>query len=120
MNKKIVIISLLAVFMLIAIAFTSTVTSDTLKPVRKESPLFGIRTKLAIREKIEDFMKTRFVGEQVFFLPFQWLRNHVIKSVSPTGCDTCVSPFVTCGQTKCVPLCTLFKDEETYNCCRLN
>lgn len=44
-NKKILFGVFLAVFMLLAIAFASTVTSDTSKPIRKESPLFGIRTE---------------------------------------------------------------------------
>jgi hypothetical protein len=74
MNKKILFVSLLSVFMLLAIMFASTVTSDTQKPPKKESPLFGIRTRKAIKEKIGDFIR-RFIGERVFFLPFQWLRN---------------------------------------------
>lgn len=78
MNKKIVIVSLLSVFMLVAIAFASTVTSNTPIPPKKESPLFRIRVRQAIREKIGDLMR-RFVGERVFFLPFQWLRD-IIKN----------------------------------------
>ena len=78
MNKKIILISVVIVFILIIAAFASTVTSDTSKPIRKESPLFGIRTKRAIREKIKDLIKARFIGERTFFLPFQWLRNRDI------------------------------------------
>ena len=74
MNKKILLMSLLAIFMLLAISFASTVTSDIQKPSIKESPLFGIRTRKAIKEKIGDLLR-RFIGERVFFLPFQWLNN---------------------------------------------
>lgn len=76
MKKKILIISLLSVFMLLAIAFASTVTSNTPIPPKKDSPLFGIRTRWAIREKMGDFIR-KFVGEQLFFLPFQWIRNKI-------------------------------------------
>ena len=76
MNKKILVVSIFAVFMLLAIAFASTVTSDTSKPNQKESPLYGIRTRRAIKEKIGEMLR-RFVGERVFFLPFQWLRNKI-------------------------------------------
>jgi len=69
MNKKILVVCILAVFMLVAIAFASTVTSDNSKPIRKESPLFGIRTGRAIREKIGNLI-SRFIGERVFFLSF--------------------------------------------------
>lgn len=60
--------------MLLAISFATTVSSNTSEPTRKESPLFKIRIRKAIQEKIGGFI-TRFVGERVFFLPFQWLRN---------------------------------------------
>lgn len=62
--------------MLLAIAFASTVSSNTLKPAKKESPLFRIRTRQAIKEKIGNMMR-RFIGERVFFLPFQWIKNKV-------------------------------------------
>ena len=74
MNRKIILITIMIVFMLIVISFTSSVISDNSKPVKKESPLFGIRTRQAIREKIGNFMR-RFIGKRVFFLPFQWIIN---------------------------------------------
>jgi len=76
MNKKLLIISILAVFMLMAISFASAVnTSTTVK--RKESPLFGIRTRRAVTEKVGeviDNIKAKYIGERVFFLPFQWFK----------------------------------------------
>ena len=108
MNKKILFVSVLAVFMLLALAFASTVSSNTPKNPKKESPLFGIRTNGAIRDKIGDFVR-RFVGERVFFLPFNWLRYKIFDdSMSSlfnptcfnwpctyedtTNCDTCIYP----------------------------
>lgn len=101
MKKKLLIVSILAVIMLLAIAFASTVTSNISKTNRRESPLFGIRTRQAIRDKIEDLIK-RFVGESVFFLPVQWIKNienkmqkDFISSVEPTcywtRCEGCTS-----------------------------
>jgi hypothetical protein len=79
MNRKISAISILAVFMLVAITFVTTVSSNTNTTVKKrESPLFGIRTKLAIGERLQnlrDGIKAKFVGDRVFFLPFEWLKN---------------------------------------------
>ena len=72
-NKKLLVMSVLAVFMLLAISFASTVSSNTPKSTRKKSPLFKIRIRKAIQEKISGFI-TRFVSERVFFLPFHWLR----------------------------------------------
>ena len=73
MNKKILVVSILAVFTLVAISFASAI--NTTAPVeKKESPLFRIRSRRAIREKIGDLVR-RFLGDRIFFLPFQWLRN---------------------------------------------
>ena len=78
MNKKLLLISFLTVFLLLTITFASAVNTST--PVKnKESPLFGIRTRRAVKEKIGEVVeniKTRFIGERVFFLPFIWLRNN--------------------------------------------
>ena len=76
MNRKIFVIIIITFLMLMAISLASAINSNTIKQIKKnDSPLFGIRTRRAIREKIVDFIKTRFIGERVFFLPFQWLRN---------------------------------------------
>ena len=48
----------------------------SITPYKKESSLYKIRTRRAIGErlgKIIDYLKTRFIGERMFFLPFQWL-----------------------------------------------
>jgi len=77
MNMKLMLISILSVFTLISISFASAINTNTANSNgKKESPLFGIRTRKAIREKIGDMLR-RFVGERVFFLPFQWLKKLV-------------------------------------------
>jgi len=77
MNKKLLIISILAIFTLVAISFASAI--NTAKPIeKKDSPLFRIRTRRAIGERLQELrerIKARFIGERLFFLPFQWLRN---------------------------------------------
>ena len=79
MNKKILVVSILAVFTLIAISFASAVSTNTATSVKKkESPLYRIRTRRAIGErpgKIIDNIKTRFLGDRIFYLPFQRIRN---------------------------------------------
>jgi len=102
MNKKILLVSILIVFMFLAISMASAINTHTAKCVRKESPLFGIRTRQAIREKIGNFL-SRFVGERVFFLPLLrcGLRLSIrqrFQSKSDT-CATCITQIVTgyCG-----------------------
>lgn len=77
MNKKLLILSILAVFMLVAISFVSAVNITTTSE-KKESPLFRIRTRRAIGERLSELrenIKSRFIGERIFSLPPQWLRN---------------------------------------------
>jgi hypothetical protein len=73
MNKKITIISILAVLMLIAIALSATVSSNATNTDKKESPLWRIRTKREINEKLENIInniKASFIGEgRAFFIP---------------------------------------------------
>ena len=72
MNKKILIISILAFFMLVAISFSSAVSTNTETYKKKESPLYRIRARRAITEKINEIVediKTRFIGERIFFIP---------------------------------------------------
>ena len=116
MNKKLMIISILAVFTLLAISFASAINSNTEKTVRtKESPLFRIRIRKTIKEKIGDLMR-RFVGERVFYLPFQWLRNRGFLSVrerlqqKPTNTPT-ITPCLSCATGPCYPSC-----DYPYNC----
>ncbi|MDH7517749.1 MAG: hypothetical protein QHH19_05340, partial [Candidatus Thermoplasmatota archaeon] len=48
--------------------------TNTTNSKKKESPLFKIRTELAIGERIKDLV-TRFLGQRIFFLTFQWLKD---------------------------------------------
>ena len=80
MNKKILLVSTLAVFMLLTISFASAINTNNTDIQREESPLYRIRTSRAIKEKIPNIIeniKTKFIGERIFFLPFQWPRNEV-------------------------------------------
>ena len=99
MNKKILVVCILVVFTLVAISFASAINTTT--PVKKkESPLYGIRTRRAIGErlgKIIEHIKTKFLGERVFFLPFQWIRNLLGLSILDTympECTMCGEPCV--------------------------
>jgi len=110
MNKKILIISILAVFMLVAISFASAVSSNSTDE-KRESPLFRVRTRRAIGERLEELkenIKARFVGERVFFLPFQWLKNLIIEHGAATESPNCTydkTPtcmrYPTCYVPKC-------------------
>ena len=98
MNKKLLVVSIIAVFMLVAISFSSAVSSNTLKKIeKKESPLFGIRTRKVIGERFDELkeaIKTKFLGERLFFipLPFQWFRDRDEPSVRQRLLETAYPP----------------------------
>ena len=79
MIKKITVISIAAVFLLVAITFSTAVSSIQEKTIdSKESPLFGIRTNRAIENKLSyilENIKTNYIGKRVFFLPFLMEKN---------------------------------------------
>ena len=112
MNKKLLLVSILAVFMLLAISMASAVNA-TIPIKKKESPLFGIRTRRAIKEgigQIIENIKTKYIGERVFFLPFHWyfingddiplrLRLHEKKTIFvPTKCSSPVTECSACTE----------------------
>ena len=69
--KKIIPASILTVFILLAISFVSSAELNT-SAEERESPLYKIRTGRAITEKISNIVeniKTRFIGERIFFIP---------------------------------------------------
>jgi len=106
MNKRILVISILAVFTIAAITFATAVSSNTTTAIaKKESPLFGIRTKLAIGEKLENLkenIKARFVGERLFFLPFQWLSDREGLSIRDRlGEKQETEGVISCQETHC-------------------
>jgi len=72
MDKKVVIGSIFVVLMLVTITYASAATNNTAE--EKESPLYGIRARRAINEKVTSIIeniKTRFLSERIFFLPFR-------------------------------------------------
>jgi len=105
MNKKLLVISILAVlavFALVAISFASAVTINTQTTEKRESPLFKIRTRLAIGERIKD-LTTRFIKQRLFFLPFQFfgniddvsLRNRLMQKITENFPE-CLTQQITC------------------------
>ena len=75
MKRKLRIGGIIVALMLVTIAFSTVVNSTS--DDQKESPLYKLRTRRAINEKIDDIIediKTKFIGERIFFIPFQWIR----------------------------------------------
>jgi hypothetical protein len=75
MNKKTIVLSILAVLILITISLTTTVSSNTTDTEKKESPLYGIRVKQKITQRIGRIIENidaSFIREsRIFFvLPF--------------------------------------------------
>jgi len=99
MKKKILLVSILAVFILLSISYASAVNTNSIKNnEKKESPLFTIRIRRAIGEKIGNIIsnvKARFLGDRIFFRPIQFLLN--LGSREPTNMKT--DPYCTmCGE----------------------
>ena len=72
MNKKILSVGIFAILMLVTISFASAI--NTTNAEKKESPLYNLRTRLAIGEIIQN-LKAKFFGERLFFLQFKLLKN---------------------------------------------
>ena len=111
--KKILIISISAVLMLVTISFASAIDTNT-DVEKKESPLYKIRTRQAIREKIGKIIeniKTKFLGERIFFLPLQWLGNKV--HLFPRIATNEVPTIIECYKTQC---CKPTSDGHTCSC----
>jgi hypothetical protein len=109
-KKKILIVSILAVFMLMAISFATAVGQNSSSDVEeKESPLYGIRTKQAVGEKISNIIeniKTKFLGERVFFVPYRWFGQEPRAPLGKwgkgfTGLPLCTVVFTLCNPFIC-------------------
>jgi len=117
MKKKIVIFAMLATTMILAVSMASAINTADIKKEKKESPLFGIRTNRAISEKIQK-LKTKFLGERLFFLPFQLFKNNNLnlrdrlnQKHTDGSIDTeCGMPTGECSGVPC-------KTEFTYPTC---
>jgi len=62
--------------MLVAISYTTAVNSNTAHIEKKESPLYKIKTRWAIGEKISEIVKNikiKYLGQRIFFIPFRWI-----------------------------------------------
>ena len=107
--KKIVAISILAVFMLVAISYATAVNTNTTSKETKESPLYNIRNRRAIGSKIYniiDNIKTKFLGNRIFFLPIRSLGNRIRVKLSDTLAYTC-EEYCTEDISWCAPkICT--------------
>jgi hypothetical protein len=84
MNKKVVIGSICTVFVLLTISLTTTVSSNAIDIDKKESPLWKIRNRRAINEKLGrviDNIRASFIGDtRIFFIQpiLRFLQRDVI------------------------------------------
>ena len=82
--------------MLLTISFASAINTNTTDFEQKESPLYKIRTKRAIGEKITNIVenfRTKFLGERIYFLPPQFQRKTTswttTDGLTIMGCPSC-------------------------------
>jgi hypothetical protein len=79
--EKITIIAIFVILMLVMISYASAINTKT-NIEKKESPLFQVRTRAVNGEKIIDILdniKTKFLGERLFFIPNEWLKSIFTK-----------------------------------------
>jgi len=101
MNKKILTISILAIFMLVTISFATAINTNTTNTQKRETPLFKIRTKRAIGERIEN-IKIWFIRNRIFRIPilytfYKYKSQNSLVSEGNTYCYTwCAPSGVTC------------------------
>ena len=66
--------------MLISISIATATNTIETKKQKGESPLYKIRTKNAIREKIQN-IKAKFFADRLFFLPLQLFELQIFKNI---------------------------------------
>ena len=109
--EKITIITILVILMLISISYASALNSKT-NIEKKESPLFRVRTRIAIDEKITDILnniKTKFIGERLFFKPGERLKFQFIGQVEMPVRYTNKDPYNSCRS-----YCVCQEEARTY------
>ena len=70
--KRMILFSFLATAMLLTISFVSAIDSSSDNLEKKESPLFKIRIRQSIGQRIGEIiahLKLRFFQERIFFIP---------------------------------------------------
>lgn len=98
MKKKIITGSILTVFLMMTISFVSVVGTETSVTEKKESPLYSIRTKSVLGERLGG-LKSKLFGERMFFLPF--LNNDMGLSIQDgeilfTNVIQCITAITGC------------------------
>lgn len=103
MKKKILIVSILAVFMLVAISFASAASTQKTNDVeKKDSPLFGVRLEKNIGKIEEMKVRSKYIGQGrllLFNLLLEKLKfsrtiSNKLSSVCSTPCTFTVG--ITC------------------------
>ena len=100
-NNKMVIISILAVFMLVAISCSSVIKSNTINSDdKKSSPLFRIRVSRATTGKIGNILDNiRLFNERIFSIPF--VLKYFLNSEDDYEMRWTGDPKLTCAGIKC-------------------
>jgi len=129
MNKKIIIFSILTIFMLVTISY-ATAIGNIEKKEKKISPLFKIRTTKALNEK-QDVIKDKiidifmnFIKDRKFYIPFKFIRirnfdyRYWSLKCSTEDESTCQCQYNQMGRTNYEPLCLLTLGDTCK--CRIN
>ena len=107
--KKIMLLSILVTLIFVTIFLTTAIGSNVVENVtKKESPLYSIRTVRAIQQKIRiiiENIKTKFLGERIFFMPKQLFLYKISSSIRD---DIILDKVWSAG------LCTIFAPCTSY------
>ena len=108
MRKKLLILGLISVLMLLTTSFVSAVGVNVEKKDVNESPLYKLRIDRSIREKIGkiyDTIKTKFLGERLFFIPSKFKLNLNMKDSLGYKSTYCTMYYPHCFTWWPLPIC---------------
>ena len=115
-RKKIIIFGTLTILTLLTISVVTAMTTNT-QTTRKESPLYTIRNRLAIREQVENIVTNFLQRDRIFIIPKLFLRaetgtrENLPPCTHNTGVSSCVNTNFGCCKIEVVrqqflPPCT--------------
>jgi hypothetical protein len=116
---KITIITIFVVLMLVMISYASAINTKT-NIEKKESPLFQVRVRTAIGEKMIDILndiKTKFLGERLYFKPNEWLKSIFTKQ-NEIQCKWSSEEYCSSRTSSCACLQARYTNKDPYDSCR--
>jgi hypothetical protein len=105
--------------MLVTVSYGSAINSNK-NIEKKETPLFQIRTRIAIGEKMIDIfdnIKTKFLGEKLFFKS-NGLLEFIFTKQTKIQCKFSYEEYCSSRTSSCACLQARYTNKDPYDSCR--